>query len=137
MTTQEEEEEALVLVELSGIIDNDFLYKNEKCCKILGVASDEPVLQIGHYIFSGEYKNALGTLAIFEETGVEKQINTGAGKKVYKELKLKHTTDKKLVMKRAFLKEKSAETTKRSTNTALETVSQGNEEHTGTAMEVV
>ncbi|XP_044913850.1 general transcription factor 3C polypeptide 6 isoform X2 [Felis catus] len=71
---EEEEAEQLVLVELSGIIDSDFLSKCENKCKILGIDTERPILQVDSYVFAGEYEVAfnfsadtLGTCVIFEE----------------------------------------------------------------------
>ncbi|XP_066104465.1 general transcription factor 3C polypeptide 6 isoform X3 [Saccopteryx bilineata] len=62
-----EEAEQLVLVELSGIIDSDFLSKCENKCKILGIDTERPILQLDNYVFAGEYEDTLGTCVIFEE----------------------------------------------------------------------
>ncbi|XP_070274007.1 general transcription factor 3C polypeptide 6 isoform X4 [Myotis yumanensis] len=62
-----EEKEQLVLVELSGIIDSDFLSKCENKCKILGIDTERPILQVDSYVFAGEYEDTLGTCVIFEE----------------------------------------------------------------------
>ncbi|XP_045721278.1 general transcription factor 3C polypeptide 6 isoform X3 [Mirounga angustirostris] len=71
---EEEEAEQLVLVELSGIIDSDFLSKCGNKCKILGIDTERPILQVDSYVFAGEYEVAfnfsadtLGTCVIFEE----------------------------------------------------------------------
>ena len=32
-----------------------------------GIDTDKPLLQIGSYVFSGEYEDALGTCILFEE----------------------------------------------------------------------
>ncbi|XP_057384125.1 general transcription factor 3C polypeptide 6 isoform X2 [Balaenoptera acutorostrata] len=64
---EEEEAEQLVLVELSGIIDSDFLSKCENKCKILGIDTEKPILQVDSYVFAGEYEDTLGTCVIFEE----------------------------------------------------------------------
>ncbi|XP_012971196.3 general transcription factor 3C polypeptide 6 isoform X3 [Mesocricetus auratus] len=66
-----EEAEQFVLVELSGIIDSDFLSKCENKCKILGIDTEKPILQVDSYVFAGEYEDTLGTCVIFEE-GVER-----------------------------------------------------------------
>ncbi|XP_036025149.1 general transcription factor 3C polypeptide 6 isoform X5 [Onychomys torridus] len=66
-----EEVEQFVLVELSGIIDSDFLSKCENKCKILGIDTERPILQVDSYVFTGEYEDTLGTCVIFEE-GVER-----------------------------------------------------------------
>ncbi|XP_045150545.1 general transcription factor 3C polypeptide 6 [Echinops telfairi] len=63
--------EQLVLVELSGIIDSDFLSKCENKCKILGIDTEKPIMQVDNYVFAGEYEDTLGTCVIFEEDGEE------------------------------------------------------------------
>ncbi|XP_054578378.1 general transcription factor 3C polypeptide 6 isoform X2 [Eptesicus fuscus] len=98
----EEEEEQLVLVELSGIIDSDFLSKCENKCKILGIDTERPILQVDSYVFAGEYEDTLGTCVIFEEN-VEHVDAEGNNKTV---LKYKCHTMKKLSMTRTLLTEK-------------------------------
>ena len=46
---EEEEVEQWVLVELSGIIDSDFLSKCENKCKVLGIDTERPILQVDSY----------------------------------------------------------------------------------------
>lgn len=97
-----EEAEQFVLVELSGIIDSDFLSKCENKCKILGIDTEKPILQVDSYVFAGEYEDTLGTCVIFEE-GVEHVEPEGTDKTV---LKYKCHTMKKLSMTRTLLTEK-------------------------------
>ncbi|XP_031203936.1 general transcription factor 3C polypeptide 6 isoform X2 [Mastomys coucha] len=99
---EEIEEEQFVLVELSGIIDSDFLSKCENKCKILGIDTERPILQVDSYVFAGEYEDTLGTCVIFEE-GVERVDPEGNDKTV---LKYKCHTMKKLSMTRTLLTEK-------------------------------
>ncbi|ERE84306.1 general transcription factor 3C polypeptide 6-like protein [Cricetulus griseus] len=99
---EEIEEEQFVLVELSGIIDSDFLSKCENKCKILGIDTEKPILQVDSYVFAGEYEDTLGTCVIFEE-GVERVDPEGTDKTV---LKYKCHTMKKLSMTRTLLTEK-------------------------------
>ncbi|KAJ8779736.1 general transcription factor 3C polypeptide 6 isoform X1 [Balaenoptera ricei] len=99
---EEEEAEQLVLVELSGIIDSDFLSKCENKCKILGIDTEKPILQVDSYVFAGEYEDTLGTCVIFEEN-VEHVDAEGNNKTV---LKYKCHTMKKLSMTRTLLTEK-------------------------------
>ncbi|XP_019590626.2 general transcription factor 3C polypeptide 6 [Rhinolophus sinicus] len=99
---EEEEEEQLVLVELSGIIDSDLLLKCENKCKILGIDTERPILQVDSYVFAGEYEDTLGTCVIFEEN-VEHVDAEGNNKTV---LKYKCHTMKKLSMTRTLLTEK-------------------------------
>ncbi|XP_053572301.1 general transcription factor 3C polypeptide 6 [Bombina bombina] len=96
----EEEEEQLVLVELTGIIDSDILKNSDNKCKILGMNTDKPFLQVDKYVFAGEYEDALGTFVIFEETSNQGDDNEKT------QLKYKCHTAKKLNMTRTFLSEK-------------------------------
>ncbi|XP_046958362.1 general transcription factor 3C polypeptide 6 [Lynx rufus] len=99
---EEEEAEQLVLVELSGIIDSDFLSKCDNKCKILGIDTERPILQVDSYVFAGEYEDTLGTCVIFEEN-VEHGDAEGSNRTV---LKYKCHTMKKLSMTRTLLTEK-------------------------------
>ncbi|XP_013366285.1 PREDICTED: general transcription factor 3C polypeptide 6 [Chinchilla lanigera] len=99
---EEEEAEQFVLVELSGIIDSDFLSKCENKCKILGIDTERPILQLDSYVFAGEYEDTLGTCVIFEED-VEHVDTEGSSKTV---LRYKCHTTKKLSMTRTLLTEK-------------------------------
>ncbi|XP_041961830.1 general transcription factor 3C polypeptide 6 [Alosa sapidissima] len=94
-----EEEEQLVVAELSGIINSEFLTKCRGKCKIVDIDSDQPIMQVGRYVFAGNYEDALGTCVILEEQG-------DAGNP---DLKYKCHTMKKLMMQRTFLTEKKEE----------------------------
>ncbi|XP_071405015.1 general transcription factor 3C polypeptide 6 isoform X2 [Pithys albifrons albifrons] len=98
---EDEVEEQLVMVELSGIIDSDFLEKCENKCKILGIETERPILQVDRYVFAGEYEDTLGTCVVFEE-------NTEQDAEGNQKLQLKYKchTVKKLNMTRTLLTEK-------------------------------
>ncbi|XP_075713683.1 general transcription factor 3C polypeptide 6 [Rhinoderma darwinii] len=96
----DEVEEQLVLVEFTGIIDSDILEKSDKC-KILGINTEKPFLQVDKYVFAGEYEDALGTCVIFEEIP-----DQGDGESTKPKLKYMCHTVKKLNMTRTFLTEK-------------------------------
>ncbi|KAG8440118.1 hypothetical protein GDO86_006057 [Hymenochirus boettgeri] len=93
-------QEQLVMVEFTGIIDSDILRKCDKKCKILGINTEMPFLQVDKYVFVGEYEDVLGTCVIFEE--ISNQVD-GDRKP---QLKYKCHTMKKLNMTRTFLTEK-------------------------------
>ncbi|KAM6354813.1 general transcription factor 3C polypeptide 6 isoform 2-T2 [Podargus strigoides] len=97
----DEVEEQLVMVELSGIIDSDFLEKCENKCKILGIETERPILQVDRYVFAGEYEDTLGTCVVFEENT---EHDAEGNQKV--QLKYKCHTMKKLNMIRTLLTEK-------------------------------
>ncbi|XP_006864847.1 PREDICTED: general transcription factor 3C polypeptide 6-like [Chrysochloris asiatica] len=104
----EEEKEQLVLVELSGIIDSDFLSKCENKCKILGIDTKRPTMQVDNYVCAGEYDDTLGTCVIFEEDVEEHGDAEGNNKTV---LKYRCHTMKKLSMTKTLLTEKKGEET--------------------------
>uniref|UniRef100_A0A8C9PGE2 General transcription factor 3C polypeptide 6 n=1 Tax=Spermophilus dauricus TaxID=99837 RepID=A0A8C9PGE2_SPEDA len=99
---EEEEQEQFVLVELSGIIDSDFLSKCENKCKILGIDTERPIMQLDSYVFAGEYEDTLGTCVIFEEN--PEHVDAEGNNKTL--LKYKCHTMKKLSMTRTLLTEK-------------------------------
>uniref|UniRef100_A0A3Q3IWT8 Transcription factor TFIIIC triple barrel domain-containing protein n=1 Tax=Monopterus albus TaxID=43700 RepID=A0A3Q3IWT8_MONAL len=43
-------------MELSGVISNDFMSRCQGTCKILDIDSDKPMMQVGQYVFAGEYE---------------------------------------------------------------------------------
>ncbi|XP_074006448.1 general transcription factor 3C polypeptide 6 isoform X4 [Numenius arquata] len=90
------------MVELSGIIDSDFLEKCENKCKILGIETKRPILQVDRYVFAGEYEDTLGTCVVFEEN--TEHVDAEGNQKV--QLKYKCHTMKKLNMTRTLLTEK-------------------------------
>ncbi|XP_067357886.1 general transcription factor 3C polypeptide 6 isoform X2 [Channa argus] len=90
-------QEQLVVVELAGVINNDLVSKCRGTCKILDIDSEKPMMQIGQYVFAGEYEDALGTCVLFEE-----DPHRASGS----ELKYMCHTVKKLMMQRIFLTEK-------------------------------
>lgn len=104
------------MVELSGILDADLLNKVKGNCKVLGIDTDKPLLQLDQYTFTGEYEDTLGTCLLFEEKDKseasqlretrqnilhhllgEDSMNTSV------DLEFSGLVTKKLVMKRAFL----------------------------------
>lgn len=78
------------------------LSPGENKCKILGIDTERPIMQVDSYVFAGEYEDTLGTCVIFEE-GVERVDPEGTDKTV---LKYKCHTMKKLSMTRTLLTEK-------------------------------
>nr|XP_061812816.1 general transcription factor 3C polypeptide 6-like [Nerophis lumbriciformis] len=100
MDEEWEEEEQIVVVELSGIINNDSMFKSRGTCEILGIDSEQPMMQVGQYVFAGQYEDTLGTCVLFEEGSGK--VKDGSAP----ELKYKCHTVKKLMMQRIFLSEK-------------------------------
>uniref|UniRef100_A0A3P9K092 Transcription factor TFIIIC triple barrel domain-containing protein n=1 Tax=Oryzias latipes TaxID=8090 RepID=A0A3P9K092_ORYLA len=94
----DEWEEELVVVELSGIIDNELLTKNRGTCKILDIDSEKPMMQIGHYVFAGKYEDCLVLFFRF--------FFCAENSSKAPDLKYMCQTVKKLTMERIFLMEK-------------------------------
>ncbi|XP_068595670.1 general transcription factor 3C polypeptide 6 isoform X4 [Brachionichthys hirsutus] len=107
MEDEWEEEEQLVVVELSGVINSDCLSKCPGACTILDIDSEKPMMQIGQYVFAGEYEETLGTCVLFEEGPNKGHSGTGP------DLKYTCHTGKKLMMQRIFLTEKKEGETSR------------------------
>ncbi|XP_052000375.1 general transcription factor 3C polypeptide 6 [Xyrauchen texanus] len=99
MEDEWEEEEQLVVAELSGMISTDLLSSRQGACKIVGIDSQQPMMQVGRYVFAGEYEDAIGTCVIFEE---ERQDEANSNPV----LKYKCQTMKKLMLQRTFLSER-------------------------------
>ncbi|GFT83734.1 uncharacterized protein NPIL_511911 [Nephila pilipes] len=99
-------EEAIVLVELNGIIDSDFLLQAQDHSKFLGIDTDEPILQIGNCLFKGEYEDTVGTVIVYEPTDTSK---TDASETTENSYEFLCKTDKKLTMKRCFPRERFAD----------------------------
>ncbi|XP_014670568.1 PREDICTED: general transcription factor 3C polypeptide 6-like [Priapulus caudatus] len=96
----EVDEEAYVLLELSGIIDSDYLKKCEPKCKVLGLDRAKPIVQVGRHVFAGKFEDTVGTAVFFSE---EQQ----GGANTAKQLSYFTHTSKKLCVQRAFLSEKA------------------------------
>ncbi|XP_078454823.1 general transcription factor 3C polypeptide 6-like isoform X2 [Lampetra planeri] len=96
--------EQYVVVELSGIIDSDFLAKCNNSFKILGVDTDEPIMQVGGCVFAGRYEDALGTCVLFKENSTSGPGDASEGTA----LSYQCHTAKKLLMHRTFLSERQS-----------------------------
>lgn len=101
MEEEWEEEEQLVVAEFSGVLDSDVLCQRGGVCKMVGLSSEQPMVQVGRYVFAGEYQDALGTCVIFEEQPKDRIKSSSSP-----ELKYKCHTTKKLKLQRTFLSER-------------------------------
>lgn len=103
-----EEEESLVVVELSGIMETDLVSQVQEC-KVLGIDTEKPLLQLDNYIFQGQYEDAMGTCMMFEEKLLPEtdEFSTEA----QKELEYQYLTNKKVLMQRVFIKKPMEEET--------------------------
>ena len=64
----DEYEETYVMVELSGIVDASFFSRAETpSCRIWGLDSQQPILQLDRYFFVGGFDDIVGTALLFDE----------------------------------------------------------------------
>ena len=67
-TSDNEYEETYVMVELSGIVDTDYFSRPDPPnCRVWGLDSEQPVLQLDRYFFVGGYDDVVGTALLFDE----------------------------------------------------------------------
>lgn len=128
-TTMDEEEEIIeetyVLVEFAGNIGNDALKQDNLSMKVIGIDSDQPLVQIGNQLYAGEYSETFGTELMFSETEGHQPADTVFDTKLDQKLNYTAKTNKKLVIKRAFAKANSSnenEATMDSTSNAVNNI---------------
>ena len=115
-TKQSNEEEDVVYLQFSGLMDAQQFKDGCPPVKLLGINEEEPILQIGtNSFFKGKYDNLIGTAVFFEE---KKPTNKSKSESDFssetsevKRLSYLTKTNKTLNFKRIFLeaKEKSSE----------------------------
>ncbi|XP_067000210.2 general transcription factor 3C polypeptide 6 [Anabrus simplex] len=101
-----EEEEYLVHVEFDGLLDSNILNRPNVFFKLIGVDTDKPVMQIEEQVFTGEYRDVVGTALFFEEDPAPKVDDPVFGKNHDTQLRYVCKTRKSLLMSRVFLKAK-------------------------------
>ncbi|XP_065937758.1 general transcription factor 3C polypeptide 6 isoform X1 [Magallana gigas] len=108
-----EEEEEILIAELHGILEPDFLQTAEGNCKVLGIGTETPYLQVDGYTFSGKYVAPLGTYIIMEEKDPSSEDIKTDVRKGKECAKLEYITclDKKLDLNRAFISPKETKET--------------------------
>ncbi|XP_045165753.1 general transcription factor 3C polypeptide 6-like [Mercenaria mercenaria] len=92
-------EETIVMVELQGIMENDFLGQVSQA-KMLGIDTEKPLLQLDDYTFTGQYSDTLGTNLVFQD-----KTETNDSRSGEKKLEYSCLTNKKLSLQRVFLKD--------------------------------
>lgn len=123
MADDEDEDAVYIVVELTGVIDSQVMDLANKQCSVLGIDTAEPVLKLGSYVFTGEYKDTIGTCVLFEEVdatpeagddaATTSEASGGARRKTRKDAKplkqLKYfgKTEKRLDMRTSFLQVKA------------------------------
>jgi len=68
---EDEYEESYVMVELSGVADTEYFNKSESpYCRIWGLNTHQPILQMDRFFFVGGYEDVIGTNLILEDDEV-------------------------------------------------------------------
>ncbi|KAH3819092.1 general transcription factor 3C polypeptide 6-like [Dreissena polymorpha] len=130
-----EYEESTVVVEIQGLMENDFL-RNVAHAKVLGIETGKPLLQLDDYTFTGEFQDMLCSAMLFEEISRPKDPdNITASTK----LELCGTANKKWAVKRVFLKHNKEGQQDSNAETSMEQNSdkEGDDEQSATVNEVV
>uniref|UniRef100_A0A1B6EEX5 Transcription factor TFIIIC triple barrel domain-containing protein n=1 Tax=Clastoptera arizonana TaxID=38151 RepID=A0A1B6EEX5_9HEMI len=94
-------EEILVYAEFQTVLPEE-LFECNPLIKIIGLDSDQPVLQIGHQIHEGSWLDIPGTALIFEEVEPTPPKDKLFTKTTAKTLKYVTKTRKGLFLKRVF-----------------------------------
>ena len=105
---EETVEEMCLLMEFAGNTGDDALKQDNLTLKVIGIDSDQPLVQIGNLLYAGEYCDTFGTELIFSEVENNCQVDPVFENKLDHKLVYLDKTNKKLVIKRAFATVKSA-----------------------------
>lgn len=118
------------MAELHGILEPDFLQTAEGNCKVLGIGTETPYLQVDGYTFSGKYVAPLGSYIILEKKDPSSEdIKTDVRKgKDYAKLEYITCLDKKLDLNRAFISPKETGSTSSSHTSENPNISTGSQE---------
>ena len=76
--------------------------------KFVEIASSQPVVQIGNQVFVGEYRDTVGTSSFFTAAPPPPGTDPVFGQRPGLSVAFHEKTNKKLVLKRVFLKPKES-----------------------------
>lgn len=97
-------EEQFVLVEFAGNTGSDALNQENVSMRVLGIETEQPIIQIGNQLYHGKYYDTIGTELFFNEIEAEPPSDPLFSVKLDKKLQLYGKTNTKLVISRAFAK---------------------------------
>lgn len=117
----EVEDSVLLHVEASGVIHEDIVAINPDQISFIQVDSENPLVQLGGQVYSGEYEDTVATSLFFTQTenplsADETATDPVFGRHVPINVEFLDSTRKKLKLKRVFLKPKQQS----KTSTAVE-----------------
>jgi general transcription factor 3C polypeptide 6 len=99
---EETVEETYLLVEFAGNTGDDALKQENVTMRIVGVDTEQPLVQIGNQLYAGEYSETFGTELIFTEVDNDRSVDPVFENKLDRCLEYMAKTTKKLIIKRAF-----------------------------------
>ncbi|XP_055695438.1 general transcription factor 3C polypeptide 6 [Lutzomyia longipalpis] len=105
----DDEDEVYLYVDFNQIALQDELSNPNLTFKIVGIESENPVVQINNKFFKGEYEDTVGTHLFFEEDTDHKEQDPLYSRNPKKMYKYMNKTNKVLTMKRIFLESRDDE----------------------------
>lgn len=105
----ETDEEQLVHVELSGFLQQGELGRPGLVTKFIGIEGPEPIVQLGSQVFAGKYVDTRGTSVFLKASPKTSDPDPVFSPAPDQEVEFFCKTNKKLLLKRVFLKDKSEE----------------------------
>jgi len=103
----ETDDECLIHVSVSGILQEDLSHLTTEQFSFLDIHSDRPLVTIGNQVFVGEYQDTVGTSVFFTQSENTTSRDQVFSRKPGIEVKYFNSTRKKLVLKRVFLNKKN------------------------------
>lgn len=102
----ETDEEQLVHVSVSGILQEDLSQLPRDQISFLDIASARPLVTIGSQAFVGEYEDSVGTSVFFKQSPAKGARDPVFGRQPATQVSYLEHTRKKLQLKRVFLNKK-------------------------------
>jgi len=102
----ETDEEQLVHVSVSGILQEDLSLLPRDQISFLDIASARPLVTIGSQAFVGEYEDSVGTSVFFKQSPAKGVRDPVFGRHPATQVSYEEHTRKKLQLKRVFLNKK-------------------------------
>jgi len=100
------EEETLLHVEVAGVLQEDLALTPDTPIRFIDLASANPLVQVGNQVFSGTYEDTVGTSLLFKQKENTDPVDDVFGRHVTTKVEYLDSTQKKLKLKRVFLKAK-------------------------------
>jgi hypothetical protein len=102
----ETEDETLLHVEVSGLLQEDLRLSSSTPVRFIQVDSAQPLVQVGNQVFIGEFVDTVGTSLLFNQAENTDPVDPVFGRRVSTKVEYLDSTRKKLKLKRVFLKAK-------------------------------